>query len=53
MKRLIISVTLLAVGAIAFSPVAASAQQANGRQRSSGSSIHELVQYNRDVRNKS
>ena len=52
MKRLILSVTLLAMGAIAFLPVAASAQRPNSRQISSASSIHELVQYNRDARNK-
>ncbi len=52
MKRLIISATLLAMGAIALSPIAASAQRPNSRQISSASSIHELVQYNRDARSK-
>ncbi len=52
MKRLIIAMTLLTMGAIAFFPVAASAQQPNSRQSSNASSLHKLVQHNRDVRNK-
>ena len=54
MKRFILSIALLSMGAIAFAPAAL----ANKRQVSSlsqlpeGSTLTNLVQYNRDARSK-
>ncbi|MBE9062520.1 hypothetical protein [cf. Phormidesmis sp. LEGE 11477] len=52
MKRLTLSTGLALIAVIAASAVPTVAQAASGQQRSSASSIHELVQYNRDVRDK-
>lgn len=50
MKRFTLSLTLALIGAIAFT--SASPAFGQRQQRSSADSLHELVQYNRDARNK-
>lgn len=54
MKRFILSVSALALGITAFAPAAFATDQASTpSQISSEATIHDLVLYNRDVRDKS
>ncbi|PZO11996.1 MAG: hypothetical protein DCF25_18410 [Leptolyngbya foveolarum] len=58
MKRFMLSLALLSMGAIAFAPAASAASTVRNRQVSSvsqlpeGSTLTDLVQHNRDARGK-
>ncbi len=54
MKRFILSASVVMLGMSAFAPIAsASSQASTPDQISSEATIHDLVLYNRDVRDKS
>ncbi len=53
MKRFILSASLIAIASTLLAPVASASQASTPGELSEGSSIHQLIRYNRDVRSKS